>query len=1015
LVTGTIVVAPGQPVLVVTITTPNSDSRTVTQGDNAVAFAASVTNVGAGNATNVTMFFSIEDEWNLTFGTLNISVDELNSGDTEVNTIEVSIPNTAPTGTFTVIANVTGKNSSTGTLLDPYNLTFEDTVSVLVESKTSTLGSAIESTGSSSSSSSGGGGVTTSGGGGGSSGGGGGSTIPTETVSSSETVRILRGTADSFPITITNLEPGTRLINVRIELDGFATQFLSVTPDSLSDIDFETSEDFLVNIEVPEYFTDEEYLLSATITGTYVSLDNSIAFTQKKLTEFRTIVLQVGKVEEEEIVVNFQLSQDFVQEMQEAGFPTFEVEDLFAQAEDAFEAGDLEKAQQLLDEISVSHETAFAANALLLQLEQDFLSAENDWLDVIEARETYELALAAFARGDFTTALERAKNAQLIFVLETRGRVNVFKFILDWWWLVLITLAISSLALYVAYKKILIFIIVQRMKYLNKEEQTIHDLLRDTQAEYLQTGTISEQQYHSFVDQYTERLTKIQQERIKLRSKRVALQKSNYEVKSLKKEQLGIHKLAKKDQINYFVKGSLTRARFIGRRDLNQERLMEIEREKTQVQEKKRNKKQGFFSMLLNVLHRISPLVLGKPKKSRKKSSRKLILQKGKTIFLVFILFFIGVAMLLSQYFNSSRELHFLSWALNLIPLLSSSLVSHLLNLGSALGDFFFSVFNTLWKRLFFFTLIFILSAGYVILFSRALRKNLKKILGVLVVVLAIIVLAYQPGVTGAFSLVNVAPQGFSYSIEEEATEGEAMAALTKAEVTILRIAELNVSTRFAEDLYSEAQLAYESGNYTHTIVAMLVVDYLHQDILELIDQVAIYKIQYAETKDFDLTEAYIKLQEAEEALALARHDEARELLEQSYTAFVVASEEKSRVENLVQLSRSFFVRYWWQILLAVAAISISLVPIMKRVRKKIIARKLKDLRLELVHTKSMIKKLQNDCFIRKKITPMQYKAAAKKYSHRIGELKHIIPAMENQLLERKRKRVLQKGVIEIK
>jgi len=233
-VTGQIVVAPGQPVLRATFTTPSTDTRSVTQGDSSVSFVGTLENIGEADASNVTFYLSIPSDWTVTFGTLNLSYSNFASGDSVETVIEVSIPDNASTGVKTVVLNASGVNASS-TDLKSLDLIFSDSVAVTVNSltniETSTVTTTTTSTSTSTSAGTGGGG---GGGGAGGAGGGGGGLIESilageEFVSSEERVDLVRGESLSFKVKIKNLFDGAVL---KRYLFRYARLFLAISKNN---------------------------------------------------------------------------------------------------------------------------------------------------------------------------------------------------------------------------------------------------------------------------------------------------------------------------------------------------------------------------------------------------------------------------------------------------------------------------------------------------------------------------------------------------------------------------------------------------------------------------------------------------------------------------------------------------------------------------------------------------------------------------------------------------------------
>jgi len=125
------------PILISTFISP-SNGKTITQGDTSVTFVVKLENTGGENATNITLFIQIPSEWtivsgggNNTNGTVILDSEfNLTVGQNLQKVLEVSIPDDATTGDFTLIVNSTGYNE-TGIIV-PDNRLVGDSVTVTV-------------------------------------------------------------------------------------------------------------------------------------------------------------------------------------------------------------------------------------------------------------------------------------------------------------------------------------------------------------------------------------------------------------------------------------------------------------------------------------------------------------------------------------------------------------------------------------------------------------------------------------------------------------------------------------------------------------------------------------------------------------------------------------------------------------------------------------------------------------------------------------------------------------------
>tara|TARA_Y100000310_G_scaffold344857_1_gene460044 strand:- start:2152 stop:4008 length:1857 start_codon:yes stop_codon:yes gene_type:complete len=240
--------------------------------------------------------------------------------------------------------------------------------------------------------------------------------------------------------------------------------------------------------------------------------------------------------------------------------------------------------QPVVDE----NETGNALETLkiLEEIRMGVSKSKNQWLEVPETEKALLLTEKAFEREDFTTALERAKDAQLTLFFETRGRINLLWFVYTFWEAIILGIFFGALGIFFGYKKITLMIIKQRLVNLEKEETAIEGLIEEAQKERFVDNTLSEIQFKKTINQYERRLNKIKQIAIKLRNKRVSILKTEQEMENIKKEKLGLLEKMKKLQKDYFVKSKVSRKKFLGLYKLDKERKAELEKKKVMLQER---------------------------------------------------------------------------------------------------------------------------------------------------------------------------------------------------------------------------------------------------------------------------------------------------------------------------------------------------------------------------------------------------------------------------------------------
>ena len=550
------------PFLSVTITTFTS---AVSKGDSGVTYVSKVENLGTSDASGVWLAWDLPAEFSNQSGTLNRSIDSLTVGSSATNTITIDVSSTADNKTVTINATASSSEGSSSSDSKSVSIGIPTTVTTTVTQTT-----------------------TTEVGGGGSTGGATTSQVVSavlrgkELLSSKETVELVRGGSQLFPVTVKNIFEDAALEDVTMKIEGFFSQYLEFSPVEIESIPFGESAEFLVTVTSPDYMKAGTHWLSITITGKIIG--NGV---NKDLVESRTVTLVIHEVSESQASQLLKEAESALEEMKKAGFPTDQLSGLLADAKKALEQRDFSKVWELSKEIESMKKNALEASDLIESLKNDIaslsLTGSPDSLEKTE--ELLRLAEAAFEREDYTSALQRAREAMLGLAAES-SIFNPVLFLLTYWWAIIIAMFLASATGVVGYRAHTKATISERIRRLEKEEQTLKELLKETQRDYLEKGKLGYAAYHSVLSDYQKRLAKIKKERTTLRHKRVRLLKPNQVLKDLDRESNEVMSSLKQAQEDYLEKGKTSRDEYKGiEKELNG-RIAEIEGERMVIESK---------------------------------------------------------------------------------------------------------------------------------------------------------------------------------------------------------------------------------------------------------------------------------------------------------------------------------------------------------------------------------------------------------------------------------------------
>lgn len=552
----------GGPVFDLTIINPPTEANKSDPG--VIYLNASLKNIGNETAGQTWINWTLPSNWlnisgtNLTKNISGISVNEI-----VYHNITVNLTSDAATGTQTVIVRAASNNSAS-----------DNATASIVVTETSSVTTVTTTT------------TTGGGGGGGSSGGGGGGSIVNiaqkpEEIEISQIIDLVRGGENTFTIDVTNTYEGSVLNDLVLQVEGFLSQYLTITPATITGLGYQQTKSFVVTVAAPEYKGYEEHTLKALVTGMLVKtemLGNVTTTTKNPFTLKDYISLIVHEISKEDADASLQDAIRLIEEMQQSGFPAKKALKLFEEAKDKLGSRRYQLAKDITGQISSIRDNAFSANILIYDLKQKIYDAEKKGLSAEETKRLLNLAIAAFEREDFLTAIKRAKDAGLSIVIETKGKINILKFIIDYWWPLLVLLIIISITGYFARKKLILIIIARRLQDLQKEEITINELMQETQEKYYKDKKINTTEYHKSMYGYEKRLGEVSESISRLRSKRVGIIEISNEIRNLEKEDQNVVSLLKGLQEDYFNKQTITRKVYLKRVEQYKLRRIEIER-----------------------------------------------------------------------------------------------------------------------------------------------------------------------------------------------------------------------------------------------------------------------------------------------------------------------------------------------------------------------------------------------------------------------------------------------------
>jgi hypothetical protein len=375
---------------------------------------------------------------------------------------------------------------------------------------------------------------------------------PAMAMESTSRIDLSRGESGTIAVRVSNTAIGTQIRDVTLGISGYPQVHMKVTPSQIDTLGYGTMP-FSVRITVPEYMPYGEYVLSIRAQGTYGN---------KTIQESIRTTLFVHSATENQTISNLERVQEKLEEMKGLNLDTDYLSTLAEQARNAIMEWDYDSAGMLIDDVLRKADMALRASGLMGELEGCMMKAEKYGMGIPETRKMYSLALAAFHRGDYERAEERAESALLTYSVETYGLVDSVGFMYDNWMILLIMIIVLAAFSWKSHKMLAIRSISGRLRKIETEEKEIFSMIADYQKRYWQDRSVSLGDYEGSISDYGKRLTELMKTRSELTVRRIRMTAKDV-LHGLEKELGAVRSMIDDLQHRYFVAGDVSKSRYL--------------------------------------------------------------------------------------------------------------------------------------------------------------------------------------------------------------------------------------------------------------------------------------------------------------------------------------------------------------------------------------------------------------------------------------------------------------------
>jgi len=402
--------------------------------------------------------------------------------------------------------------------------------------------------------------------------GGGGGAPGAAAIVSEATYELVRGKDKTFSLEIKNPFKDASLKEIKMKVAGYLAQYISIEPPTLDEIAPNSSFNFTIRITAPAYFTVGKHNLTFTIDSV-----KEVEAMKTARVEKRYVTLEIHELGREDATQLIALSKDYIEKMRTLELNIKEVRSLLEQSQEALEKSNYEKVQEFSEKIKSIATIALESYDKIVELDKKVKDAESRGARVESTRRMLGLAKAASERGDYMLALERAKDAEMTYALETKGEFNLFYFIaqntLQFFFGMIITLALLTILFF----RVKLSVMNHSLGGLREEEGILLGLMKTTQHECFVEKKLSMREYFQSMTQYEDKLSKAIQRSIALESAKASLFK--FKSAKLELERKRLLDLMKETQRQYIKEGKLDTRVYTNRMHSYSTRLSEVEEE----------------------------------------------------------------------------------------------------------------------------------------------------------------------------------------------------------------------------------------------------------------------------------------------------------------------------------------------------------------------------------------------------------------------------------------------------
>lgn len=461
-----------------------------------------------------------------------------------------------------------------------------------------------------------------------------------------ELIEIVRGQNKSYIANITNTKINTTLLDLKSSIEGFPATQINILPAFIEKISYNETKFFNITINIPSYIAEKKYPIRLLVTG-----KRKIGEDLQDILLFKNITLLVFKTQRAQVEYCLVEAEKELEEMKLKGFEAQKVNAKLQEAKKSLNELDYGKSKETCDEVRSLNSKALKANDEINSLSSRIKNLKDKGYDTISAEKALQLAIEAFNNGDFEKAENLIEELKVILALQVKAEEakilsRLKKFVVNYWWVIIVTALFVTASGILIYRRYSVEGIKNRIRDLENEEKSLLQSIKKVQNEYFTDKALTKGMYDRYMDKYKLRLAEVKQEIVSLKATRIGLLRISQSLEGLENEKREINELIKDLQKKYFEEKIVDKNFYYKIMHEYKNRIAEIDKkiflleekgsarykkeEKVGVDYERKQKINKYFEKLFVDIFGIINLIFEKIKISLKEFSRKEMIKDHK-------------------------------------------------------------------------------------------------------------------------------------------------------------------------------------------------------------------------------------------------------------------------------------------------------------------------------------------------------------------------------------------------